>query len=181
MEHLRLSISVFCLLAVCVCLSACKQPIAEPELIDPIYADLTSEFRNANSAYEAEKKAIEEAALKYKKTDAKDPFRKRALRELRMKERGLVDLRQKRDYFEVRLEQRKEYARRDYLKAFHADQKWPRPEEIAEYKTLKKLRGSSRNWDDRVPKLTRHLKQQPVEGKDAKKPASEGAETKAAH
>jgi len=94
------------------------------------------------------------------------------MRELAMHQRNLIDARQRKAYFEIRSAQRKEYDQKAYLKAFEADQPWPNPLEVAEYKKMKALRNASLNWEDRVPKTTRYNKKVPVV--EEKKAESEG-------
>lgn len=163
---------LFCLTMLSI--AGCKQKIPDPHTIDPIYADLGLEAKNARTAEETERKAIVELKKKIEALPARDPIKGQMIRELYSRERNVVQLKQRAEYFEIRRLQREEYDAQAYEKAFNADQPWPDPQEFKEYKKLKQLNAASRNWDDRVPKTTRYSKPKPVKeekGKSAEKKA----------
>jgi hypothetical protein len=137
-------------------MTACKQRIENPELADPIYHDLVLEVKSALVTIGTETKEIKAVKEQIAALSAKDTTRGGLLRELAMHERTLVQAKQNHTYFKVRSEQRRLYDLETYERTFAEDTPWPDPEEIAEYRKVKKLQSSSRNWDDRVPKTTRY-------------------------
>lgn len=123
---------------------------------------------SANSLAENEKKEIETLRAQLEKMAPNDPLRKRTVREIYRREKNLVQHQQRILYFQIRAEQRKDFAREEYLRSFYAEKPWPRPEDIEAYKKQKKIADASRNWSDRVPQLKRHIKQPPPDEKDKK-------------
>jgi hypothetical protein len=164
-------------------LLGCKEADPSPELRDPIYKDFEESIKVIEGAATSQEKKIAEAKTEYGKMGERDPFRKRQFAEIFRLERQLVDLRQQALYFRVRLEQRKAYARAEYTKAFNADKPWPDPKEWERYKISKDLIHASRNWEDRVPKLTRSFPPAAAGEKEGKKEskAEEGGKKPAEH
>jgi hypothetical protein len=153
-------------------LTACKQVIENPELADPIFADLNFEMMAAKALVETEQKNLIEIREKIRVLPPRDPSRGQLKKELAATEKSLMRARQNQIYFEIRKDQRFEWDQKAYKKSFDADKDWPDMQEFAEYKKMKALRAASPVWDTRVPKLTRHLKKPPEEPKAA--PAGEG-------
>lgn len=157
------------LLSLALMAIACKKPLENPELIDPIYKDLGTELSSAKGSLAAEEKSVKELQDKIKALPPRDIGRIGMQKELIATEKKVVQLRQNVIYFEVRREQRLKFVQESYMRAFEADKPWPDPNEYAEYKKIKQLRAAPRQWDARVPKLTRHLKKAPT----AQAPASD--------
>lgn len=164
------------LLATVLLFNGCKpKPIENPELIDPIYSDLMSLSAAATAKAEAQKKKIAELEESMKGMADRDPDLKRTRHEKSNLERGLIQIEQDAEYFEIRAQQRRLYDKEAYLKAFRAEKPWPDPAEFEEYQEQKKLRAASRDWSERVPKLQGYNKPDP-NAKPAKKaePKPEG-------
>ena len=183
MEHrfqliVRYSAHVFLGILVSLGLLACKKPNPNPELLDPIYIDLGLEFKTADGDVKAEEKAIEDLKKQITALPPRDTSRGPMTRELYKRERHLVQLKQKAQYFEIRQQQRKDFDQISYLKAFEADKPWPDAAEIAEYKRLKKLTSAPLSWDTRVPKATQYQKKSADSGSDG---AKKEAKDKPAH
>lgn len=147
------SVRTLLLVGLIALIMGCKQQNPTPELSDPIYRDLETTAKGMEAAIVPQEKKIEAAKAELKKMAERDPFRKRQVSEVFRLERELVDIRQAALYFQVRVEQRRKFAREDYLKAFRADKPWPDPNEFDRYKKTKELQHASRNWGDRVPRL----------------------------
>lgn len=154
-------------------LTSCKKPIEHPETLDPIYADLTAQAAGFRGKAEAQKKKIEGLRAKLEKYQPRDPEAKRTAHEKENLERGLLQIEQEAQYFEIRAEQRRIYDKESYMKAFKADLPWPPPAEFKEYEEAKKLRNASRDWSKSVPVDTSHNKPAP-EGKKKKEEKKEG-------
>ena len=157
--------------AACVAclLSACRAPIPNPESLDPIYADLLAQAGVLRGKAEAQKKKIEDLSVKIEKYGPRDPELKATIHQRENLERGMVQLDQEAQYFEIRAEQRRIYDKESYMKAYKAekDQEWPDPQEFVEYKQSNKLKMSSRDWSKSVPVDTSHNR--PVVDKKKKK------------
>lgn len=150
-------------------LSGCERPIPNPETLDPIFSELNKSKSDALTAAEAEKARIQELKTQRENLPARDPMRKRLMREIYDRERALTYHEQKALYFEIRAEQRKQFGRSEYLNAFNEGQKWPDPKEFQAFKRIQELDRASRNWSDRVPTLSRHKKPHPELDKVTKK------------
>jgi hypothetical protein len=164
---------VFCAVFLLV-LAGCKQPIENPETIDPIYADLEKQAKEAAGVLASEEKSVTETREKLKALPPRDILRGQMTRELYSHEKNVVQMRQRKLYLEIRTEQRKDYDQKAYKTAFDADKVWPEPSEAAEYKKIRRLQTASRSWDERVPKTNRYNKAPTPDPKEAKKP--EGGE-----
>jgi hypothetical protein len=150
------------MLMMAFCLTSCRQRDAQPELKDPLFAELNTNAAAMKTKIEAQTKKITDIELELEKMPPRDPARKRRTKEVYDLKRGLVQMEQQATYFAVRAEQRKEYAKRAYDKAFDEGRDWPDPQEFAAYKEFQRLRHAPRNWEDRVPKTTRYNKQEPT-------------------
>jgi hypothetical protein len=157
-------------LAILFALSGCKSPEPNPENRDPIFLDLKSKKESAEKGFLDQQKKVDAARAVAKEIAARDPKRKRKMADLYAQERILRSLEQEMTYYRHRVEQRKAYAKKQYLKAFYEDREWPPNNEMQEYKRRQELRAAERNWDARVPKLTRHLRQPPKGQESNKKP-----------
>lgn len=142
--------------------SGCKpKPIDNPESLDPIYADLVATSAAATAKAEGQKKKITELEEEISKLSGRDPDLRRTMHEKSNLERGLKQIEQDILYFEVRATQRRQYDKEAYLKAFRDEKPWPDPDEFTKYQEQKKLKHASRDWSERVPKLTGYNKPDP--------------------
>jgi hypothetical protein len=174
MTTLQLSRLTLLLIATSLVLISCKpKPIDNPESLDPIYSDLIAQSAAATAKAESQKKKIAELEETISGLDNRDPALKRTIVEKQNLERGLIQIEQDAKYFEIRANQRRQYDKEAYLKAFREQQPWPDPSEFEEYQTQKKLRHTSRDWSERVPKLQGYDKPGTGGGSEtAKKPES---------
>jgi hypothetical protein len=132
-------------------MTSCKQADEHPENLDPIYADLNAQAAGLKGKAEAQKKQIEELKIKVGKYEPRDPEAKRTAHEMENLERGLLQIEQEAQYFEIRADKRRIYDKEAYLKAFRADEAWPPADEFKEYQKTKKLKHASRDWSKSVP------------------------------
>ena len=130
-------------------LTACRQPDANPELRDPIYADMFNKPDAYATKAKEQKEKIADLKKDLSKMEPRDPARKRTQKEIYDLERGLVAIEQEAKYYEIRLEQRRKYARKAYMEAFNAGKDWPEPAEFEEYQKRKRLRETPRSWEAR--------------------------------
>lgn len=154
-EHSKLDQLLHLLLATCafLSLSACDRPLSEPELHDPIYLDMQKGVKEWERATIDFEKKIEENKKDLAGMSNKDPMRHRVRAEIYEQERTLLKMKEKELHEQLLLEKRKEVSRAEYARARERKEPWPNPEEYEGFKAAQRLRASSRNWDDRVPKL----------------------------
>jgi len=139
-------------------LSGCSRPNPTPELTDPIYLDLSSRGSLAKAASESVKEEIKTLRAELEALPPRDTNRRKVQQDLRQKETRLMVADQEALYFEIRAQQRKDYARKEYLEAFNADQPWPKPEDFEAYKAQRRLQDSPREWNSRLKKSERYNK-----------------------
>jgi hypothetical protein len=145
-------------IGILIVISACAKPMPNPESIDPIYVDLLKQSGSYTKAAEDETKKMTKGKAELAKLSPRDPLRGSFMHQIHQSEVNIVQLKQKALYYEIRAKQRMEFDSEDYLRAFNANKPWPNHEEFSSYTLRKKLVDAPRNWDARVPKLTRHNK-----------------------
>lgn len=144
-------------------LSGCSRPNPTPEVKDPIYLDLSSRGALAKAASESVKEEIKTLKADLEALPPRDASRRKLQQDLSQKETRLMVADQEALYFEIRVKQRKEYARKEYLEAFNAGQEWPKPEDFEAYKAQRRLQDSPREWNSRLKKTDRYNRKSPDE------------------
>ena len=81
-------------------------------------------------------------------------------------------------YYRIKSEARKKYARKEYLKAFNKGETWPDPLDYKKYKQRVAMTLINLDWNSRVPKLKFQMKKENLEV--AQKPPAHGGEAKPA-
>jgi hypothetical protein len=155
-------------------LSGCKQPIANPELADPIYQDLQTRATAHAKDFDEVKAKIPSLAEALQKAEPNTIDKKDAEKELAKAKVKLLDSEQWARYYRIRVERRRVEDHIAYQKAFAADQPWPPPGEFADYQLNRRLVESPRNWNLRVPKMASRLPS--GEGKPKAKAEAEAKE-----
>jgi septal ring factor EnvC (AmiA/AmiB activator) len=153
-EHFMKNILFLLFLSIFVV--ACHQPDPHPEHMDPIYADLEKERKEAESQYSAEEKQLEELAAALKDVKPQTGQIKYAKKRLYESQRRLEKLRQRKVYLELRTQSRQKWAQKDYLRAFNKNEPWPDPKEHEIYKSQMDLENAPKVWSsrDRIEKLS---------------------------
>ena len=132
---------------------SCTKELEFPELHDPIYNDLNSEYKNFEKAIKEERAKLD-GLLKVKKTiKPRSLERKINLREIKTSEMNLVRASQKLKYIGIRRDRRRVEARISYKISLRDGHIWPDKNEHERYKINKKLVTAKLNWNERVPKL----------------------------
>ena len=139
-------------------LSGCSRPNPTPELKDPIYLDLSNRGAIAKAASESMQEEIKTLRADLEALPPRDPSRRKMQQDLTKKETQLMVADQEALYFEIRSQQRKEFARTEYLEAFHAEKPWPNPEDFEAYKAQRRLQDAPREWNSRLKKTDRYNK-----------------------
>ena len=155
------------LAVVILVISGCSRPNPNPELVDPIYADLLQRSAVAKAGAETKKAEIKKLKEEIAELPARDPTKRKLQEDLSKNEMLLVVADQEGLYYEIRANQRKAYARDEYTKAFDAGKPWPDPKDFETYKIQRKLRDSPREWTGKVAKTGRYNKKSPEEQRKA--------------
>jgi hypothetical protein len=158
--------ALFIILVLTGMISGCSRPNPYPEKIDPIYLDLVERGNLAKAAAESAKAEIKKLREDLESLPARDPSRKKVQQDLTKKQTHLLVADQEALYFEIRSEQRKDYARRAYLDAFNRGLKWPNPEDFETYKKQRELQSAPREWNAKLEKSDRYNKKSEKEMRD---------------
>lgn len=130
-------------------LIACEKPHAEPEKLDPIYEDLGKEQAKVSAAIKATEKELEGFEKELKQVVPQTGQVKYAQKRVHDTKKKIEKLKQIEEYWKLRVESRKRWAREKYLAAYKEKKPWPQKEEWDEYVMQRKLEAAPRNWDIR--------------------------------
>lgn len=157
-------------LVILFCLFGCKSRIEQPELIDPIYLDLTRLESMHSKTAEEERKQIEDVEHRIESLEPHSLELVQARKELSAVSKKRDRSEQLARFYKIRAEKRKFEDRVTYDEAFRANETWPKPEEFEFYKQNQKLRSVSMNWQSNVPSLiNRYSKNKELAGSSPKK------------
>ncbi|MEZ0390799.1 MAG: hypothetical protein ACAH59_01195 [Pseudobdellovibrionaceae bacterium] len=125
---------------------ACDKPQSEPEKMDPIYDDLLKEEGKVKAALSAASKELEGFEKDLAAVAPQTGQVKYAQKRVYETRARIEKLKQAQQYWSLRAETRKKWAREKYLAAFREKKSWPPPKEWEEYKIQRKLEVAPRNW-----------------------------------
>ena len=140
-----------------VTLSGCRKEDPNPELLDPIYADLERRATEAQKALDDENKNLDGLRAAVDKAEPNTIELKNARKDVEKSQAKITDLSQKARYFQIRAKRRMPVDRISYKAAYAKDQPWPDPHEYSDYQVNNRLRESPMNWAVHVPKLQDRL------------------------
>lgn len=146
----------------------CTKRDPQPHLKDPIYRDLSSEHSRHQKMVEEQLKEVSKLEAELASTEVRTIDKRIKLRDLQTAKERLGRLKEGAEYYRIRADLRKVYAKRDYNRAFDEGAVWPDPKELEAYQTNKRLRNVSLNWSERVPKARHQEVKQ--EGSDESTP-----------
>lgn len=130
-------------------LAGCDKPNPHPETLDPIYSDLVKLQKDAESQLAARKKDLEAFEVEAKAAKPQTGQIKYATKRVNETKAEINRLSQLADYYGIKIDSRKEYAFKDYLKAYKEKRAWPDPKEYEEYLVQRRLETSSRTWSQK--------------------------------
>jgi hypothetical protein len=138
----------------------CKKPAPNPELLDPIYAEILKEGADAKKRLEEEKVVLEGHLETLKKVVPQSGQIKYATKRVNESKALVERLRQRAEFYEYHAKYRLKEARKNYLRAFNQSKPWPDPSEISEYQKVRSERLKKRQWSqgDRVGEYNAWLK-----------------------
>lgn len=133
------------ILQLCV-LIGCEKPNPEPEKLDQVYEDLEKQAAAVGADIANYQSQLDEHLAALKKVEPQTGQIKYAQKRI-YETSALIDrLKQKKRYWEIRAENRKERDKIAYLKAFREKKPWPPPEEWIEYKDSIKNENANLHW-----------------------------------
>lgn len=150
--------------------SGCNRANPTPEVLDPIYADLVQRSVLAKAAAEGAKEEAKKLREELEKLPARDITRRKTQEDIGKQDSRHNVAEQEALYYEIRAEQRKQYARTEYMKAFEKNEPWPDPNDFETYKLQRKLRDAPREWSSKIEKTDRYNRKSP---EDARKELEE--------
>jgi hypothetical protein len=167
---IRSILQLWLILMLALALTACKKENPNPELMDPIWKDLTARQASYQKNYEESKAKIPALEGSIAKAEPRTIDLRGLEKELSKEKMKLVNAEQLARYYRIRADRRKVTARIAYKKAFAEEAPWPDPREYSDYLVNIRLQEANRNWAVRVPKL-----QDRMPGSVQQKPKAEPA------
>lgn len=136
--------------------ASCTKRINNPELNDVIYTELTKELSLSVKQETDLVKQLEKDTLIYKKTVPQEGNSTTNRNKMNTTENLLDIIRQQKKFFEIKIEQRKNYVQERYNESLRKDGRpWPDEKEEQDYKIRLKLQRDKFSWDSQnVPRGT---------------------------
>jgi hypothetical protein len=166
-EHMKMQKSSIYLLFILLFLSSCTKKIANPEKLDQIYLDLVSEL-DISAKQETELSLqLSKDVEAFRKTPPQTGAIANTRTKMAITENLLSIVKQQKKFFEIRIEQRKNYVESRYNESLTKNGRpWPDLKETEDYKIRMKLQRDKFNWEtNNVPRGTNKPtdKQKPAE------------------
>lgn len=137
---------IFILIIISTWLLACNKPNPTPELVDPIYIDLQQQAQSAKKELESEIKKNEGYKKEVESAVPQTGAIKYAQKRFFESEARVDKLKQEVKFYELKVDSRKQFARKMYAKAYKNGEIWPNEEEFVAYKTQKALSNIETSW-----------------------------------
>ena len=128
-------------------LASCNKIDATPEISDEIYKDLQQELEVAIKGVQSEEKNLEKLELEKQKVVPQTGQIKFSQKKIFETQNTLTKLRQQTQFFEIKLEQRKNDVRGRYAESKAGGRQWPDESEIELYRSTIKLQREKLAWD----------------------------------
>jgi hypothetical protein len=135
------------ILVISLCFLGCNKPNPNPELIDPIYADLQKQLIEIRKGLDDEKKAFVDFEKELKNAKPQTGQVKYAQKRVDESTAKIKKLEQLLRYTEMRVGSRLKQVHEDYLKAWREKRPWPDPKEYQEYVEYKKAQSTPLQWN----------------------------------
>ena len=137
-----------CVILFSVFLSGCDKPNPNPELLDPIYADLSKTAEEFKKQAETDKQGVEAARKEVEAAVPQSHQNEYAAKRLHEAQAKALRSEQIAKYYEVRAENRISSDRSEYSKAWAGKKPWPDPAEYQQFLISEKQAASkSAQWD----------------------------------
>lgn len=128
-------------------LAACDKNDPTPELSDDIYKDYVEEFEISNRELESTQKEYNKLLIEKTKAVPQTGQIKFVQKKIYDCERQINTLKQQKQFFEIKIELRRDLARQRALESQHGGRPWPDVAEIATYKSSIKFQRDKLAWD----------------------------------
>jgi hypothetical protein len=156
--HIQSSLRLVLISISSLFLLSCERPMDNPESVDRIFNDLNQDSKSVQTLINSEKKTLEDIEKDISATKSGDNSIKTKFRKKYESEHKIQALEQSTQYLKLRALTRKEYVSKVYPKYFEKKIAWPDNEEWKDYQSSKRLNAADRDWNHRVPKLGKHIK-----------------------
>jgi hypothetical protein len=138
---------IFLIFSTFLVMTACSKPNPTPEVLDPIYLDISKELSSTQAELEREKKTLDEQIKELKKVQPQTGQVKYAQKRVDDTVHKMDHLKQMITYLEIRLESRKSESRSSYIQAYNSKAVWPDPNELVKYQAQKRLENAPKEWN----------------------------------
>lgn len=129
-------------------LVSCEKKDPSPELSDEIFKDLGTELGITDKNLELEIKDLEKSRAEYRQAVPQTGQIKHIQKKIDASVSKIDVLRQQKQFFEIRIEQRKEEVRSRYAESFRSGgRKWPDETELAIYRSTIKFNRDKIAWE----------------------------------
>lgn len=125
----------------------CTKVNEKPELLDPIYLDLTSQADKIKKDIDGKIKELDGYRESYKTQEVNQFERKLTKTNIQNATAEIAKLKQQLQFYEISTESRLIFARKQYLQYFKEGKEWPPKSVFISYDKNKKVRSEyQRNW-----------------------------------
>ncbi len=128
-------------------LAGCTAPDPNPELKDVVYIDLAKELELTKKSIEQTEKELEDRALAAQKSVPQSGQLKALEKKVFETQNYLQKLGQQKQFFEIKLELRKNLVGSKYNESLKGGRPWPDPEEVSNYNLRLKLHREQIGWE----------------------------------
>lgn len=135
------------ILLLCTLFCACNKPDPTPETSDEVYKDLLQELDVATKGLESEQANLAKLKSELGSIIPQTGQIKFAQKKIFETENTITKIAQQKQFFEIKIELRKQEVRNRYNESRHGGRKWPDPDEIENYKSTIKLQREKLSWE----------------------------------
>ena len=143
-EHMK---KIIFALFLSISLQSCSKKDPNPEQKDEIYKDYLQEMDIANKSVESQEKEVEKLKTELNTTVPQTGQIKYAQKKYFEAEKLLEKFKQQRQFFQIKLEQRKQEVQNKYEESLTGGKPFPDEEEIKNYRSTLKLQREKIIWD----------------------------------
>jgi hypothetical protein len=154
-------------------LVGCDKPHPNPELLDPIYADLLTDEKKIDSELKGAQKELEGFVKELNAVAPQTGQVKYAQKRVDETRARVLKLEQMRLYYQIRIQSRKRWAQDKYTEAYRAKKSWPESKELEQYKVQKKMEQAPRTWGAKARLEQAKIELKQIEKNAIREPASQ--------
>lgn len=129
-------------------MASCEKVDPSPELSDEIYKDLDTELSITSKNLDLEQKDLDKTLAEFSQAVPQTGQIKQIQKKIDSTKSKIDLLRQQKQFFEIRIEQRRGEVRKRYAESFRSGgRKWPDEAELAVYKSALKFNRDKIAWE----------------------------------